>query len=451
MPLTAAATLAMLRPPLLDLVRQGAQVLVDDDHDYDALLAMVGQRTFVLLGEATHGTHEFYAMRADITRRLVVEKAFDAVAVEGDWPDVHRLDRYVRGDPGDSLDASFADFQRFPSWMWRNDDVRDFIAWLHASNALLHEAGRVGFHGMDLYSLYRSAEEVVAYLERVDPDQAEVARRIYACLDHVREPQEYAYAAAHGLRPDCREGATRLLADLRRKAPLYLAGDGPEARDAQFVAERNAHVVRNAERYYREMFGGRIHTWNLRDAHMVDTLLALHAHLRGEGRPGRIVVWAHNSHLGDARATEMERHGQLNIGQLVRERVGVDHALLVGFTTFTGHVTAARDWDAPAEQRWVRPAHPDSVEHLFHRSGRDRFFLAMRGAVAQAMSPPLLQRAIGVVYRPETELASHYFRASPGAQFDAIFHVDESTAVQPFDVTGHWRQHEPADTWPSGL
>ena len=436
----------------MDLLRAGSQVLGDGDRDYDALLSMVGDRAFVLLGEASHGTHEFYAMRAAITRRLIAEQGFDAVAVEADWPDALRLDHYVRGSDDDALDEAFADVQRFPTWMWRNQDVRAFVAWLRAHNASRPLTARVGFYGLDLYSLYRSAEAVIAYLEDVDPDQAAVARRVYACLDHVREPQEYAYEAAHGLRPSCRDGATRLLTDLLRSGPAYVADDGRGARDAQFFAERNAHVVRNAERYYRETFGGRVHTWNLRDTHMVETLLALRAHLRREGRRGRIVVWAHNSHLGDARATEMGRHGEWNVGQLVREQAGDAQALLVGFTTYTGHVTAARDWDAPAERRWVRPAHPDSVEHLFRRSGRDRFFLPLRGALREALSIPMLERAIGVVYRPETELASHYFEASLGAQFDAVFHLDETTAVEPFDVTAHWQHHEEVpETWPSGL
>lgn len=439
--------------PLLEMVRDGARALGGGDRDYDALLAMVGERPFVLLGEASHGTHEFYAMRAAITRRLVVEHGFDAVAVEADWPDALRLDRHVRAGhgSGDTLEEAFGDFQRFPTWMWRNGDVRAFIAWLHAHNAVLPEEDRVGFHGLDLYSLYRSAEAVIAYLEGVDPAQAAVARRAYACLDHVREPQDYAYLAARGLRPGCREGATRMLAELLRRAPAYLAGDGRAARDAQFFAERNAHVVRNAERYYREGFGGRVHTWNLRDTHMVETLLALHAHLRREGRRGRIVVWAHNSHLGDARATEMGRRGEWNVGQLVRERVGADQALLVGFTTYTGHVTAARDWNAPAERRWVRPAHPDSIEHLFYRTGRDRFFLSLHDGIGQALSAQFLERAIGVVYVLETERESHYFLASPGAQFDAMFHVDETSAVEPFDVPAHWQHPEVPETWPTGL
>lgn len=436
---------------LLDVIRNSAAMLGSGDRDYDPLLQMVGDRPFVLLGEASHGTHEFYAMRADITRRLIVEHGFDAVAVEADWPDAYRLNRYVRGQCDGGLDDAFGDFQRFPTWMWRNSDVRTFIGWLHAHNAARPALARAGFYGLDLYSLYRSAEAVIQYLEGVDPEQAANARRLYACLDHVREPQDYAYEAAHGLRPPCRAAAAALLAELVRNAPEYLVEDGSAAQDEQFFAERNAHVVLNAERYYREMFGGRVNTWNLRDAHMVDTLLALHVHLRAAGSKGRIVVWAHNSHLGDARATEMGRRGEWNVGQLVRERAGAAQALLVGFTTYTGHVTAARDWDAPAERRWVRPAHADSCEHLFHRSGCDRFFLPLRDGPAGFLSAPMLERAIGVVYRPESERASHYFEASVRAQFDAVFHLDETTAVEPFDATEHWQHHEVPDTYPSGL
>ena len=436
----------------LDVVRSAAVRLDDTPADYDDLLAMVGDRSFVLLGEASHGTHEFYAMRAEITRRLIEELGFDAVAVEADWPDAYRLNRYVLGSGDGSLDEAFSDFQRFPTWMWRNRDVADVIAWLHARNAGVAEATRVGFYGLDLYSLYRSAAAVVDYLEELDPPQADAARRLYRALDHVGDPQAYGYQAAAGLRHDCRDEAAAMLSALIRNAPTYLSGDGRSALEEQFAAERNARIVLNAEHYYRAMFGSRVSTWNLRDAHMVETVLALRRHLRAGGRPGRIVVWAHNSHLGDARATEMGERGEWNVGQLLRQEAGPDHTLLVGFTTYTGHVTAARDWDAPAERRWVRPAHTDSCEYLFHRTRRDRFFLPLRGEdMADALSPPMLERAIGVIYRPETERASHYFRASLTGQFDAIFHLDETTAVEPLDSGEHWTQHETPDTFPFGL
>ena len=444
--------MAVRHPPVLDTLRHSAVVLGGGLKDYDALLQMVGDRPFVLLGEASHGTHEFYAMRADITRRLIEEHGFDAVAVEADWPDAYRLNRYVRGTGDASADEAFGDFQRFPQWMWRNHAVHAFIDWLHDHNASLHGASRAGFYGLDLYSLYRSADAVIDYLEHVDPDQATAARRLYVALDHVRDPQAYGYETAMGLRPFCRDEAAALLTDLVRKRAAYLSNDGPAAEDEQFFAERNAYVVLNAEHYYRAMFGGRTNTWNLRDAHMMNTLLSLRRHLQASGRAGRIVVWAHNSHLGDARATQMGERGEWNVGQLVREQVGVGQALLVGFTTYTGHVTAARDWDAPAERRWVRPARKDSCEHLLYSTHLDRFFLSLHdGGVSDALAAPMLERAIGVVYRPETELGSHYFRASLSAQFDAVFHLDETTAVEPLGVSELRAEHAPPDTYPFGL
>lgn len=432
----------------LDAVRGRGLRLGGSQRDYDMLLEMTRGRSFVLLGEATHGTHEFYRMRAEITRRLIEEQQFDAVAVEADWPDAYRLARYVRGQGDTTAADAFGDFERFPTWMWRNRDVLEFIEWLHARNESQDAGAAIGFYGLDMYSLYRSADAVIDYLETVDPDQAAVGRELYAALDHVRDPQRYGYEAAFGLRPQCRDGAVQMLLDLRHKSPDYLALDGREAADAQFVAERNARIVVSGEVYYRAMFGSRVNTWNLRDKHMTETLFALQRHLREQGRAGRIVVWAHNSHLGDARATDMGAAGECNIGQLVREQAGADQALLVGFTTYTGHVTAARDWDAPAERRWVRPAHKDSLEHLFYASHLDRFFLPLQEALYSPLRERLLERAIGVVYRPETELQSHYFSASPSAQFDAVFHLDETTAVEPFDIPRQWQRREPVDTHP---
>ncbi|MGA9335613.1 MAG: erythromycin esterase family protein [Rudaea sp.] len=416
----------------MDTLRASALRLNGDDRDFDALIDAVGERPFVLLGEATHGTREFYRMRADITRRLIVELGFDAVAVEADWPDAYRLNRYVRGDPGDtSALEAFSDFQRFPTWMWRNEEVLRFINWLRE-----HDAGRdpettAGFYGLDMYSLYRSAREVIGYLEKVDHEQANIARRQYAALDHVGDPQRYGYEAALGLRPDCRQAVHERLIELLHRAPEYLAYDGRAAADAQFFAERNAHVVLSAEAYYREMFGARADSWNLRDDHMTQTLFALHRHLRAQGRKGRIVVWAHNSHLGDARATQMAQRGEWNVGQLVRQNAGAAHALLVGFTTYAGTVTAAYEWDGPAERRTINPALADSYEALFHRSRLDRFYLPLHGNAAPALEEPLLERAIGVLYRPDSELASHYFQACLPAQFDAVFHLDETEAVEP--------------------
>jgi erythromycin esterase-like protein len=423
-------------------VRSAALRLDGDDHDYDALIENVGRRPLVLLGEATHGTREFYRMRADITRRLIAERGFDAVAVEADWPDAYRLNRYARGDRRDTAAPdAFGDFERFPRWMWRNEEVLAFVEWLRAHNETRSTDAKAGFYGLDMYSLYRSAEAVIGYLEQVDYDQARIAREQYAALDHVRDPQRYGLEVVRGLRPDCRDAVRERMLELVRRGPDYLAADGRVAADEQFFAERNAHVVASAEAYYREMFAGRATSWNRRDRHMTETLFALHRHLRAQGREGRIVVWAHNSHLGDARATEMSGAGEWNVGQLVRESVGDEGAFLVGFTTYTGAVTAAHEWDGPAERRKVLPARADSYEGLFYRARLDRFYLSLRDPRVEALEEPRLERAIGVLYRPETEYASHYFSASLPAQFDAVFHLDETEAVEPLD-DGHLRREQ---------
>lgn len=436
----------------LDCVRNVASRLDGRMSDYDRLMEQVGERSIVLLGEASHGTREFYRMRADITRRLIEEKGFEAVIVETDWPDAQRLDRYVRGDSDDALEQAFSDFQRFPRWMWRNDEVRDFIVWLERHNAEREPARHVGFHGLDIYSLHRSAEAVIEYLEGVDPEQARLAREGYACLDHTGDPFHYGRDAAFGLSRTCEDAAVTMLASLLEKADDYRHRDGRRAADEQFFAEQNARVVINAEAYYRAMFGSRVDTWNLRDEHMTDTMAELRQHLREQGGEGKIVVWAHNSHLGDARGTEMGwgRH-QHNIGQLARQRFGFEETLLVGFTTHTGHVSAAHDWDGPVEHRWVRPSLEGSYERLFHDSGLDRFYLPLDTEGVEPLQELLLERAIGVIYRPETERPSHYFQASLPRQFDAVMHIDETTAVEPFDTGDLWRQEAIPETYPFGV
>ncbi|KAA0068342.1 erythromycin esterase family protein [Rhodanobacter sp. T12-5] len=428
----------------LDVIRNEALRLDGDEHDYDALLDSVGGRSLVLLGEATHGTREFYRMRAELTLRLVVEQGFDAIAVEADWPDAYRLNLFVRGEGHDqSARSAFDDFQRFPRWMWRNEEVLRFVERLRDINMTRQASERIGFYGLDMYSMYRSANAVVDYLSTVDEEQAAIARKQYAALDHVRDPQRYGYEAVLGLRPDCREGVRQRLLDLWTLAPEYLSADGRGAVDAYFFAERNAHVVASAESYYRAMFGSRAASWNVRDEHMVQTLFALQAHLRALGSAGKVVVWAHNSHLGDARATEMSRAGEWNVGQLVRERAGAEAAWLVGFTTYTGTVTAAYEWDGEAECRQVKVARPDSYEDLFHRTRLDRFYLPMQEEAARVLREPLLERAIGVLYRPDTEYESHYFKASIAAQFDAVFHLDETSAVEPLDTAASRREMQP--------
>ncbi len=420
-------------------VRDLASRLDGKATDYDALLAMTQGKRYVLLGEATHGTQDFYRMRAEITRRLIAEQGFDAVAIEGDWPDAWRVNRFVQGESTDDPASALGDFARFPQWMWRNREVLDFITWLRRFNARTDIPRRVGFYGLDLYSLYRSADAVIHYLDRVDPDAAQIARRRYAALDHVRDAQVYGYQAAFGQRPAAREGAVAQLLQLRAEAESYLERNGLTAIDAHFFAERNAQVVISAETYYRTMFGGRADTWNLRDAHMRDTVLALAAYRARRGGSGRIVVWAHNSHLGDARATESHWRGECNVGQLMREETG-EKTLLVGFTTYTGYVSAASEWDGEVEHKRVLPALRDSYEHLFHTTGLDRFFLPLGDKGAEALRESMLQRAIGVLYRPQTERASHYLEASLAQQFDAIFHLDETAALEPLEASPQWRR-----------
>lgn len=422
--------------------------------DYDTLLAMAAGKRFVLLGEATHGTREFYRMRAEITQRLINELGFDTIAIEGDWPDTARVNRFILGESADDATAALGDFERFPEWMWRNREMRDFIAWLRHHNtgvATVTDAKtKTEIFGLDLYSLYRSADAVISYLDSVDPKQAQLARERYARLDHVRDAQSYGRDVARALRPAAHEDVLHQLQELQANALAYIEQSGPAGAEAQFIAERNATIVVNAELYYRAMYGSRINTWNLRDSHMHDTLNNLASHRQGLGGCGRVVVWAHNSHLGDARATDMHLHGEWNLGQLVRQAER-DEALLVGFTTYTGYVSAASDWDGPVEHKRVRPARAGSYEHLFHSTHLDRFFLPLTGPAAQPLHDRMLERAIGVIYRPGTERVSHYFHATLAAQFDAVFHIDETEAVEPLEAPPHWHHREAAETYPFGL
>ncbi len=434
---------------------KSVRVLTGAAEQYDALVSMIGEARLVLLGEASHGTHEFYRERAQITKRLIEEKNFHAVAVEADFPDAYRVNRYVRGEGADAAATdALADFQRFPQWMWRNADVVDFVGWLRAHNDLMaRPEGRVGFYGLDLYSLYGSVQAVLAYLDKTDAQAAKQARARYACLEHFgADPQVYGYAANLNLEASCEDEVVSQLTELRRAAPRYLSHDGRVAEDDLFFAEQNARVVQNAEEYYRAMFRGSILSWNLRDQHMAETLHALRAHLNRRVGKAKLIVWEHNSHLGDARATEMGQRGEFNVGQLVRERYGRD-AVLIGFTTHHGTVTAATDWDEPAERKRVQPGLPGSYEALFHQLDAPRIFLNLRddAALARALRRARLERAIGVIYRPETERVSHYFHAALPQQFDAVLHFDETRAVEPLERTPHWQAEEPPETYPTGV
>ena len=435
--------------PELECVRHEARRFESEQGGFEALVNAVGDARVVLIGEASHGTHEFYRTRAELTRELIARRGFNVIAVEADWPDAYRVNRWVRGASDDSsAEQALGDFVRFPRWMWRNTDVVEFTAWLRERNLRTPEAERVGFYGLDLYSLHRSIEAVLAYLGKVDPEDARRARERYSCFEMFGgDPQAYGYASTRGFSADCEDEVTAQLVDLRRRALDYANRDGRIAADEYFFAEQNARLVANAETYYRAMFGSHVQSWNVRDRHMMETLESLVQHT---GRESKAVVWAHNSHLGDARATQMASSGELNLGQLVRERFNGE-AFLIGFTTHTGTVTAARNWDDPAERRHVRPSLPGSYEHLFHETDISQFLLLLRdGPARQALWTERLERAIGVIYRPESERVSHYFRARLPQQFDAVLHIDRTTALEPLE---RWAVEEAdlPETYPSGV
>ncbi|MGZ5181235.1 MAG: erythromycin esterase family protein [Ramlibacter sp.] len=437
-------------PHLCNELRARARTLDTDALD-DDLLRALGSRRLALLGEASHGTHEFYEVRARITQALIERHGFRAVVIEGDWPDAWRVNRWVRGLTGGSAHDALGGFERFPTWMWRNTVVLRFIAWLRRFNRDRAPWEQVGVYGMDLYSLFASVRAVLAYLDKADPEAALRARRRYACFDHFQQDlQAYGYAAGFGTGFSCEDAVVAQLTELLRTAPADDEGDP----DALFHAQQNARLVRNAEQYYRSMFRGRASSWNLRDLHMADTLQALSAHLQQRtGAAPRMAVWAHNSHLGDARATGMADQGEWNVGELMRKR-WPDDTFLLGFTTYDGSVRAASEWDEPAQVKQVMPGLAGSWEALFHEVGRERFLLLPQDGdgLRQLLDQPLLERAIGVIYLPETERRSHYFSARIGAQFDAVIHIDRTRALDALDDrVPENAEIEVPETYPEGI
>lgn len=411
--------------------------------DLERLLARIGDARVVLLGEATHGTSEFYRMRARISRELIASRGFAFVAIEGDWPDAARVDHYVRHF--EYPPSEWQAFARFPVWMWRNKEVQEFVDWLRGHNSQMTPQRRVAFHGLDLYSLYTSIRAILDYLDEVDPEAARIARQRYGCLTPWQaDPATYGHAALSGAYRTCENDVTDMLVDLLEKRSTYVERDGERFMDAI----QNARLVTNAERYYRIMYYGSRASWNLRDTHMFETLLNLLEH---HGPESKAIVWAHNSHVGDAGATEMSQRGEFNIGQLCRKAFG-DQVYSIGFGTNSGTVAAASNWDEPMEIKAVRPALEKSYERLCHDTGCARFLLGLGetlpGSVARALAEPRLERAIGVIYRPETELASHYFQAVLPWQFDEYIWFDESSAVTPLET--HALEGLP-DTYPFGL
>jgi erythromycin esterase-like protein len=422
-----------------------------DVSDLSSILAMARSARVVLIGEASHGTEEFYATRAEITKRLLMEFGFRGVAVEADWPDAYRVNRWVQGADNDRTAEECLDgFERFPRWMWRNTVVRDFVAWLREYNRRTPQPA--GFYGLDLYSLHGSRRAVIEYLDTVDPAAARDARERYSCFDHFHDPQDYGYNTSLGISETCKADVVKQLLALQTKAAEYRSHDGVAAEDEFFFAQQNAVLVRNAEEYYRTMFAGRVSSWNVRDRHMFETLQALLTHLGRKGSDARVVVWAHNSHLGDARATEMSKWGELNLGQLVRENYG-EGAVNIGFTTYTGTVMAADNWDETGRIMKVRPGMRGSYEDLFHREGEKAFLVPIRGYTenVRLLSEPRLERAIGVIYRPESERASHYFEARLAQQFDTVIHLDTTRALATIGRGIEPVPEEAPETFPSGM
>ncbi len=432
---------------MADLLRNAAEPLPAlDDPTFAEAFDRFGSSRVILLGEASHGTSEFYRARAAITRRLIERHGFSIVAVEADWPDAAAINHDIRQDSRHSARAS--PFTRFPSWMWRNTDMDDFVRFLRQHNASKSPGDGVGFYGLDLYSMNASIAAVLNYLARVDPRAAEAARARYACLSPwSQEPAAYGRAALSEGYALCEQPVTRILADLLEKELNYIPRDG----DQFFDATQNARLVANAERYYRVMYYGSQASWNLRDQHMFDTLKNIMDHA---GPKKKAVVWAHNSHIGDARFTDMgQERGQLNIGQLSRQKYGND-AALIGFGTHTGQVAAASEWDAPMEIKTVRPSRPDSYEALCHKVGQERCLFDLRDQkhadLRRALAEPRLERYIGVIYRPETERWSHYSYATLAEQYDAFVWFDKTTAVTPLPMPAHPAKGED-ETYPFGL
>jgi erythromycin esterase-like protein len=428
-------------------VRRIARPLQNAD-DLDPLIERIGDARYVLLGEASHGTSEFYTWRTQISKRLILEQGFSFIAVEGDWPDCYRVNRYVRGfeSSGETAEAVLHAFERWPTWMWANREVVELVGWLRRHNDRQRPERRVGFYGLDVYSLWDSMLAVVEYLERIDPDLARAARRAYSCFDPYHDdPQDYARATA--LVPtSCEAEAVAVLRELRARAPEY-KGDG---RESYFNAEQNALVARNAELYYRTMVRGGPSSWNVRDTHMVETLERLMAH----HDPGaRAIVWEHNTHIGDARYTDMSRHGMVNVGQLVRDRHDHEGVVLVGFGTHHGTVIAAEEWGAPMERMRVPHARAGSWEDICNRENEDdklMIFSDEPDGGVPGLEGPRDHRAIGVVYDPRNERWGNYVPSVMPRRYDAFLYIDETHAVDPLHMPVRVGA-EPPETFPTGM
>src|SRR5262245_246557 len=414
--------------------------------DLDPLLERIGEARCVLLGEASHGTHEYYTWRAQISERLITEEGFSFIAVEGDWPDCYRVNRFVKGYDGGgdgALEVLHA-FERWPTWMWANEEVLSLADWLHDYNWGLPEERRVGFYGLDVYSLWDSLYQVIGHLRMTDGRALEAAQRAVRCFEpYGEDPQKYARATMW-VPESCEDEAIELLAELVRQAPPA-DGDGS---DGRFAAEQNAYVVRNAEKYYRAMVRGGPESWNIRDRHMVATLDRL---LKHHGPDAKAIVWEHNTHIGDARHTDMADDGMVNVGQLVRHHYGTRNTVLVGFGSHRGSVIAAKDWEAPMEVMHVPDAREESWEDVLHRAGAtDRLLVFDGGAASKAVAETRGHRAIGVVYHPEVESFGNYVPTVLPKRYDAFMYLDRTRALHPLHLKARHAGEVP-ETFPTGV
>lgn len=405
---------------------------------YEKVLTQIGDANFVLLGEATHGTKEFYQTRIEISKRLITEKNFQAITIEGDWTSAYPVQRFIVGDDtSENPEAALSEFKRFPAWMWANTTMPPFLDWLRNYNKNFPEENKIGFYGLDLYCLYDSMRAVIEYLYMHYPEGLLAAVKRYACFDHAAfDPQNYGFLVESGVRASCLKEVTAQFLAMQKLYQQKLNADHLQTDEELFYATQNALVVKNAEEYYRALFEARDVTWNLRDQHMATTLTNLKDYLeKKSAQPAKIIVWAHNSHVGDARATEMsDQYNELNLGQLVREKFS--RCFLLGFSTYQGTVTAANEWGEEPETKILQPGIASSYEELFHHVKPNNFLLNLQDPqIAHYLSLSRLQRAVGVIYRPESERMSHYFFTHLPQQFDAIIHIDRTTAVEPLRVT----------------
>lgn len=436
-------TSAMIRETAV----RSAALPLRHERDLDPLIDAIGDARFVLLGEATHGTSEFYTWRTEISKRLIRDHGFSFIAVEGDWPDCYQLNRFVKSFPGapKTAEEALRVFRRWPTWMWANRETAALLEWLRARNAPLPEERRAGFFGLDVYSLWESMDEVVRYLDRIDPEAARSARRAYACFEPFAEDaQEYARATAI-VPTTCEDEAVTILRALRARAPAYRE----DGRDAFFAAEQNALVARNAEVCYRTMVRSGPSSWNVRDYHMADTLDRLMTH---HGDRSRAIVWEHNTHIGDARFTDMARQGLVNVGELARQRHDREGVVLVGFGTYEGSVVAGEEWGEPMRRMRVPRARDGSWEDALHRGVGDDALFIFNGADdggVPGLDEPIPHRAIGVVYDPDRERWGNYVPSIVPRRYDAFIHIERSRAVDALDLPVV-RDGELPETFPSG-